>query len=103
MSNQDRSISERNGFELFFGVKTYDHYAETGSSIPPLIEKRTSSKRLNNTAIHFSKTSNPSTRNGAVDSQVVMPEGSLPQGIEGEEREIGKKKESGKMAFNERR
>ncbi|KAH0447634.1 hypothetical protein IEQ34_023523 [Dendrobium chrysotoxum] len=59
-------------------MRTYNamHYRrmiitlKTGSSIPPLIEKRTSSKRLNNTAIHFSKTSNPSTRNGAVDSQV---------------------------------
>ncbi|CAL5179343.1 unnamed protein product [Lathyrus oleraceus] len=54
-------------------------------------------------AIHLSKTSSPSTRNGAVNSQVksnsrnrlisgqhhcgkgvVMPEESLPQGIEGE-------------------
>ncbi|KAH0438983.1 hypothetical protein IEQ34_025985 [Dendrobium chrysotoxum] len=69
MSNQDRSISERNGFELFFGVKVIAMNShrlpgkkgrmiitlKPGSSIPPLIEKRTSSKRLNNTAIHFSK------------------------------------------------
>ncbi|CAL9155546.1 unnamed protein product [Musa hybrid cultivar] len=43
--------------ELFFVVKTYDHYASTD-------------KILNNTVIHLYKTSTPSTRNGAINSQV---------------------------------
>ncbi|RZC94283.1 hypothetical protein C5167_029311 [Papaver somniferum] len=38
-------------------------------SIPPLRNKRTYKKILNNTAIHLYKTSTPSTRNGVVDSQ----------------------------------
>jgi len=41
-----------------------------GYSIPPLLEKRTSRKILNNTAIHLYKISSPSTRKGAVDSQM---------------------------------
>src|SRR6266704_1763619 len=43
---------------------------QPGYSIPPLRKKRTQIKILNSMAIHLYKTSTPSTRNGAVDSQV---------------------------------
>ncbi|KAM0941013.1 putative ribosomal protein L2 [Dioscorea sansibarensis] len=42
---------------------------QPGYSIPPLIEKSTYRKILNNTAIHLYKTSTTSTRNRAIDSQ----------------------------------
>jgi len=44
---------------------------QPGYSIPLFLrKKRTEIKRLNSMAIHLYKTSTPSTRNGAVDSQV---------------------------------
>ncbi|KAI3832216.1 hypothetical protein MKW92_006400 [Papaver armeniacum] len=65
--------------ELFFGVKVISMNSHRlpgkGRRMGPMgltmhYKQKNLKKKLNNTAIHLYKTSTPSTRNGAVDSQV---------------------------------